>query len=405
MIKNVFSYCNGVLSAEAMPLAEIAEDMDTPFYCMSAKQIRRNGREVAKSIANICGMMDYAVRSNSNLAVLRLLAEGGACAEVVSAGELERVLEGGLHPDKIMMSGIGKTRDDIAAALLSNVSGIRVDSMSELRLIEQVAECLGKVAPLFLHVNLTLGSYHQGFAIDQLVDVSKYLASAPHCHLKGLSASCADESSAKKLARVVAFFRDAGFAIGFLSLAGQPDIPYESQDPGLFPAFLNLVYQHIVPLGCSLRLTYGPRLVGDAGALVARVLHVKKTNDKTSVFIDASISDCAGPHFYDYRHEVLPVREPFGAETKPMTVLGPLGGSVDVFGTHNLPATIKAGDLLAVMQTGAGRAVATMVSGRPLLPEVLVSGAQYAVIRRRLAVSEQMAWESCPDWMVTGRVA
>lgn len=400
MTKNVFSYRNGVLSAEAMPLAEIAEEMDTPFYCISTKQLRRNARVVADSVSGIVPYIHYAARVNANLAVLRVMAESGAGAEVVSAGELERAIEGGISPDKIIMAGTGKTHDDVAAALLANVSMIYVSSLSELALVNSVAECLGKKASIALVVGFDGEENTSTISLGQMVGVLGELMAADHCQLKGFAGVCLNKQSCDNVVKMIQMFRDAGFAASFLGLFGHASLPFDGNGFSSFENYVAMLRARIVPLGCALSMQFGRRLVSDAGALVTRVLHVERTGQAKSISIDAGLSDCTGASFFKIKNEIIPVREDSNCEHMSTMVLGPHGGSADSFGHHVVPSTVKAGDLVAIMNVGAyGSVMASTFGGRSLIAEIMVSASQYAVIRRRLAVSEQMGWEACPEWL------
>lgn len=400
MTKNVFSYRNGVLCAEAMPLAEVAEEIDTPFYCMSTKQLRRNVRVVTSSLEGIVSYVHYAVRVNSNLAVLRVMAECGAGAEVVSVGELERAIEGGISPDKIIMAGSSKTRDDVAAALLANVSMIYACSLSELSMINEVAMTLGKKAPVSLVVSFDDGDTPSAFSLSQMVAALNCLMCSDACSLKGFAGVCLSKEASDNVVKIVEMFRSAGFAIGFLGLFGHANLPFDGEGFTSFESYVEVLHKKIVPLGCSLSAQFGRRLVSDAGTLVARVLHVERSGAVWSLSVDAALNDCAGPAIFQVKNEIIPVREDSNCESRSSSVLGPHGGQTDSFGDYVMPATVKAGDLVSIMNVGAyGSVMASTFGGRSLIPEIMVSAAQYAVIRRRLAVSEQMGWEAYPEWL------
>lgn len=400
MTKNVFSYKNGVLCAEAMPLAEIAQDVETPFYCMSTKQLQRNARLITASVITITSCIHYAVRVNASLAVLRVMAESGTGAEVVSVGELERAIESGMHPSKIIMAGTGKTRDDIAAALMANVSMLYASSLSELTLINEVACVLGKKAPVALVVSFDDKENASAFSLSQMIDALNCFLCSEACDLKGFAGACRNKTSCDNAVRLIDMFRNAGFAVRYLGLFGHASLPFNGKGSSSFEDYVAMINEKIVPLGCYLSMQFGRHLVSDAGALVARVSHVKRDGSTWSVSIDAGINDCSGPSFFQLKNDVIPVREDMCCERRSASILGPHGGSADSFGDHVLPATVKAGDYVSIMQVGAyGSVMASTFGGRSLIPEIMVSAAQYAVIRRRLAVAEQMGWEAYPEWL------
>ncbi len=407
MTKNVFSYRNGVLCTEAMPLAEIAEEIDTPFYCLSTKQLQRNARVLTQSVEGVVPYVHYAARVNPNLAVLRSMASHGVGAEVVSVGELERAIESGILPSKIIMAGKGKCRDDIAAALLADVSVIYASSLSELSLINEVAACLNKTAPVALVVGFDGLPMPSAFSLEQMGEALACLMQSTACSLQGFAGVCLNQATCEHVVKIVHMFRDSGLAVAYLGLFGHTSLPFDGKSYTSFESYVGLLRKHIVPLGCSLSMQFGSRLVSDAGALVARVAHVDRSGSSLSVTLDVALSECAGPAFFQAKNEIIPVREDLYCEHRTTSVLGPHGGRTDSFGNYVLPATVKPGDLVSIMNVGAyGSVMASMYGGRSLIPEIMVSASQYAVIRRRLAVAEQMGWEAYPEWLEkNGRVA
>jgi len=353
------------------------------------------------------------------------LADCGAGAEIGNAGELERALEGGMLPSKIMMSGPGKTHDDIAAALLAGIMQINAESLSELRLIEKVASVLGKTARISLRINTHFGVERAtqpdpttklikaGFVFDELGEALKIVLSCAHLTFAGLAVhvesngtDCAAYRACyQKLAMIVGLLRDQGIAVAHIDLGGSCPGADDRAEP-FFSEYVALVRDIIQPLGCSLSFETGRSLVGDAGVLVTRLLHVNEGESTPCLVLDAGLNDLMDASLHNMRHEIIPVRED-NEPHRSVSITGPLCDANDTFGTsYMIPRTLNAGDLVAIMQTGAyGSAMASSYSGRPLVPEVLVSGAQFALVRRRIAVAEQMGWESIPDWMVIHRAA
>ncbi len=426
MNKSAVSYRNGVLCAEALPLAEIAENVDTPFYCTSVKQLQRNYRAFAGPFEDLKATVHYAVKANANVAVIRVLAACGAGADITSSGELERALEGGVHPEKIVFSGVGKTRDDIAAALLAGILQINAESLPELLLIDEVAQILGKKAPVALRVNpdvhagthekISTGHKETKFGIDltQLGEAVAFVLSRPALSFTGLTVHVGSHlqdyepfrRAYARLADITRLFRAQGIAVERLDLGGGVGIPYDGQTLAPFEAYVRAVRETVGDLGCALSFEPGRRLVGDASVLVARVVHVKKTPHKTWLVLDAGMNDLVRPAMYGARHEIIACREMSGEALRPFSIAGPVCESSDLFGEDYFLPSLAAGDLVAILQAGAyGSSMSSTYNGRALIPEILVSGVQHAVVRRRVAVAEQMMWESVPDWMVLSRVA
>lgn len=423
---SVFAYRNGALCAEALPLAEIAEDVETPFYCTSAEQLRRNYTAFTAPFEGLAFQTYYAVRANATLAVIRTLADCGAGAQVTSAGELERALEAGVQPSRILLGGVGKDRDDLSAALLAGAARIHVESLSELSLLQQIAGLLGRRAPVALRLNLGLaplpcggpslglGEGKFGLSLDQLAPaLAQVFAADSMLDFKGLAihigAHIKDaalfEQAFARLAQIVKLCRAQGLAIDHLDLGSGLGQTGGTHD--CFAAYVRAVREHLAPLGCALSFAPGRRLVGDAGVLVTRLLHVKESAGRRFYVVDAGMNDLVRPALYGARHEIIPVREsPDPSPLSRLSVVGPVSESNDQFGDCYLMPAATEGDLLAIMHAGAyGSAMASTYNGRALVPEVLVSGADYGVVRRRVAVAEQMEWEAFPDWMELGDAA
>jgi diaminopimelate decarboxylase len=426
MTKSVFAYRNGVLCVEAIPLAEIAEEVDTPFYCTSAKQLQRNYRAFAQPFADLDATVHYAVKANANLAVIRVLADCGAGADITSAGELERALEGGVDPKKIVFSGVGKTRDDIAAALLAGICQINAESLSELTLIDQVATILGLAAPVSLRINpdvdanthKKISTGHKGVKfgldIDQLAPALALIMDSKVMTFKGLTVHVGSHlhdyepfrACYGKLAMIVRALREQNISVERVDLGGGVGIPYDGKTVAPFSQYVDIVREVVAPLGCAISFEPGRKLVGDAAVLVTRVVHVKETEGKTFLIVDAGMNDLVRPAMYGARHEIIAVREDPAQERRAYSVVGPICETSDLFGDDYQLPCLQQGDLVSIMQAGAyGSAMSSNYNGRPLIPEVLVSGAQHALIRRRIAVAEQLGWESIPDWMVISRAA
>ncbi len=409
-----FSYCNDALCAEAIPLAEIAEEMATPFYVTSAEGIRRNVHGLFAPFSGAEVRLDYALRAKPDLAIVHLLALAGAGAEVSSAGELERALEGGIRPERIVLAGFRKNKDDLLAALISGVDRITVETPSELVMIGEIAAVLGRAAPVSLRVDLaaleeTAGQKTGlGFDLEQLSEAVRLIWSTPSFAFKGFSvrarphlqSGLALRKAYKRLADITSLFRAQGLLVERLDLGS---VPPEGETGVSFAQRAAFVEELLAPLGCVLSFTAGRRLVGEASALVARVLHVKKTAEGQSAVLEAGTGDLLYPAA-DAACEILPLRAGCSAPLSS-DVIGPSGEAKDVFGARVLLPPLAVGDAVAILQSCSLKNALPTAAPRLAVPEVLVSGARHAVIRRRMAVAEQMEWEPLPEWMGVERAA
>ncbi len=416
-MSSAFSYKRGALCAEGVPLETIAAEVGTPFYCYSTAQLQKNYREFEGAFGGRKIGVHYAIKANPNRAVIRTLADCGAGADVTSAGELERALDAGVAPDKIVFSGVGKRRDEIEAALLAGIHQINVESIPELQAISAGASALGRTAPIALRVNpdVSARTYQKTstaelgtkFGIDhvQVGEAMKLATSLPGFAFKGFTVHIGSHvhdyepfrQGYAKLAELVKTTRAQGVKVERLDLGGGVGIPYDGETLPPFSDYAKIVIETTGGLDCELSFEPGRRLVGDAGVLVSRVTYVKKGAARTFAIIDAGMNDLIRPAMYGARHSIVPVRE--GGDAITADVVGPICETSDLFGKdYRLPA--KPGDLLAILQAGAyGAAMSSVYNGRPLIPEVLVAGDRFSIVRRRIAVAEQICWESLPFWL------
>ncbi len=423
---SAFSYRNGVLCAEAVPLETVAADIGTPCYVYSTEQLKRNYREFADAFRGMQVSIHYANKANANQAVTRVLAECGAGVDITSVGELERAVYAGVKPDKIIYSGVGKRRDEIMAALLAGVYQLNVESIPELRQISEVANELKKRAPIALRVNpdvdartykkTSTGEMGTKFGIDhtQVDEAIKLATGLPALDFKGFTVHIGSHvhdyepfrEAYRKLAELVHATRAKGIEVSRLDLGGGVGIPYDGQTLAPFSDYATIVRETVGDLGCALSFEPGRRLAGDAGVLIGRVIYDKQAVTKRFLILDAGMNDLLRPAMYEARHSILPVRENSSANTVPADVVGPVCETSDSFGAdYNLPG-VGQGDLVAILQAGAySAAMSSTYNGRPLIPEVLVSGTQYSVVRRRISVAEQITWESTPPWMGLGKTS
>ncbi|WP_457798694.1 diaminopimelate decarboxylase [Methylocystis sp. S23] len=418
-----FDYRSGALFAEEVALSDIAGAVGTPFYCYSAATIRRHFRVFSEAFAGLDALVCYAMKANSNQAVLRLLAKEGAGMDVVSGGELARALAAGAPGSKITFSGVGKTEEEIAAALDAGIFCFNVESEPELGAISRVASAKGVTAPVSLRVNpdvdarthkkISTGKAENKFGVPLSHAREVYARAAK---LPGIEVAGADmhigsqltdlepfDEAFTLLAELVRELRADGHRISHVDLGGGLGIPYhEGDDPQSYhpERYAEIVRKHFGGLGCKLVFEPGRLIVGNAGVLVTRVIYVKQGEAKTFVIVDAGMNDLVRPTLYDAHHDILPVRESKDRAEIVADVVGPVCETGDYLALERKMPEARPGELLAVLTAGAYGAVqAGTYNTRPLIPEVLVDGVRYAVIRPRPSVAELIAMDRAPDWI------
>lgn len=414
-MNNGFSYQNGTLFAEKVSLEKIAVEVGTPFYCYSTARLQDNYRNFADSFKNLKTKIYYAVKTNPNTAVIRLLAACGAGADVTSAGELERALYAGIKAENIIFSGVGKTKDEISNALKLGIYQFNVESIPELRALSAIATELGKRAPMALRINPNVAAHTHfklatsetgvKFGIDmaQLDEAMALVRGLPSLDFKGFQVHVGTHlhdyedfnEAFGKLADAVRVWQAKGYNVERLDLGGGVGIPYDGQKLAPFSDYADIVHRTIGNLGCEICFEPGRKLAGDAGVMVSRVVYDKKGISKRFLILDAGMNDLVRPAMYEARHSIIPVRENNRGNDELADVVGPVCETGDLFGVdYRLPG-VGQGDLVAFLQAGAyGAAMSSNYNGRPIIPEVLVSGDAYKVIRRRVTVAEQIDWEA-----------
>jgi diaminopimelate decarboxylase len=419
-----FDYRGGVLHAEEVSLATLAEAVGTPFYCYSSATIERHYRVFTGAFADVEKLVCYALKANSNQAVIATLARLGAGADVVSEGELKRALAAGITPDKIMFSGVGKTARELALAIDLGLFCINVESEAELDLISAIACSKGRVIDVSLRVNpdvdarthakIATGKAESKFGIPLRRARGAYARAA---QLPGLRVAGVDmhigsqitelepfENAFAVLADFVAALRADGHHIEHLDLGGGLGIAYHDGDQPPQPCeYAGVVKRATLNLDCRLIFEPGRLLVGNAGVLVTRVLYLKPGEPKTFIIVDAGMNDLIRPTLYDAYHEIRPVHvSPGSRRVIHADVVGPVCESGDFLASGRYLNEPQAGDLLAVMSTGAYGAVeASTYNTRALVPEVLVNGQAWALVRPRLEVEELIARDRLPPWLAS----
>ena len=400
---NYFNYKEQELFAEDVPIATLAKKLGTPLYIYSARTLRRHFRVLREAFRNDDVLICFAMKALSNLSVLKLFSEMGAGFDIVSVGELMRCLRAGADPRKIVFSGVGKTDEEIEAALAANILMINVESRPELGRISAIASRLGIDAPVSLRVNpdldpgthphISTGHRDSKFGIP-LSQVGEYYAEArhlPRLELAGLSTHIGSQitdtgpfvEASEKVARIVRDLRNDGIALKYLDLGGGLGIPYQEEPPP--PSdYAAALMAPLRGLGVKFIIEPGRVLVGNAGILVTKVLYVKETDVKRFVVIDGAMNDLIRPVLYEAFHDIRPVIK--RAERKIVTadVVGPVCESGDFFARERDLPEAQTGDLLAVMSAGAyGFVMASNYNSRPRPPEVIVNGAEFQVVRER----------------------
>ncbi|MEQ8665532.1 MAG: diaminopimelate decarboxylase [Rhodospirillales bacterium] len=420
-----FTYKNGELHAEDVPLRVIAEEIGTPFYCYSRATMTRHYKVFAEALSGLDALICYAVKANGNLAVIRTLASLGAGADVVSAGELERALAAGVPAEKIVFSGVGKTGPEIAQALDAGIMQINVESEPELEAISALASARGMEIPVSVRVNpdvdakthakITTGKRENkfGIEIERAPGVYKRAATLPGIKLVGVAMHIGSQlgeltpyrTAYKRMADLVERLRVDGHAIDRVDLGGGLGIPYFDDAADFVPPspadYGNIVRETVGHLGCRLLFEPGRVIMGNAGVLVARTVYVKEGETRRFLILDAAMNDLIRPALYSAHHAIEPVSEPVsGAARAPYDVVGPICETGDTFAKERLLPTMTAGDLVAFRSAGAyGATMASTYNARPLIAEVMVDGGRFSEVRRRVPTREMMGFESIPDWL------
>ena len=414
-----FDYIGGSLAAGPVRLADVAAEVGTPVYVYSADAIEAAYREFEAALApaRIC----YAMKANGNLAVLRLLAGLGAGADVVSEGELRRALAAGIAPEKVVFSGVGKTDAEMEAALRSGILQINCESASEVRSLSRIAARLGLTASVALRINpdVDAGTLDQistgrktdkfGVAWTEAPALFHEAAGLPGLSMEGIAVHIGSQlgdlepyrRAFGRVAELARMLEADGIAIRRLDLGGGFGIRYRDETPLPLAGYARVVEEEVGGLGCELVVEPGRRLVGPAGVLLARVVAVKETPARRFVIVDAGMNDLVRPMMYGAWHDILPLAAPpEGAEYRPADVVGPVCETTDKFADERLLPPLEAGDLVAFCEAGAyGAVMASTYNGRPLVPEVLVRGGRFDVVRARPTFEEDLALERLPDWL------
>jgi diaminopimelate decarboxylase len=416
-----FAYRDGVLFAQDVPLARIAQEVGTPVYVYAQATLERHFLALQEAFSAHRPLIAFAVKANGNLAVLALLAGLGAGADVVSAGEIERALAAGIAPERIIFSGVGKTAEELRYALGLGLYQINVESPAELVLLESLAKDTGTRPVCALRVNPDIGagghskittgqaSSKFGVSLEQAEALYAQAAASSALRPVGLAMHIGSQiTDLQPLERAIGLMRAAaerlrarGLPLLRLDLGGGLAAPYAESDslPGPL-AYAQAVTRALAGFNVELALEPGRVIAANAGVLLTRVIRVQERAERRIIVLDAGMNDLLRPALYDARHEILPVRAVPNAGLELVDLVGPVCESSDCFAADiRLPA-LAAGDLACIMTSGAyGASMSSSYNARPLVPEVLVHGAHYALVRRRQSVAEQMRLETVPSWL------
>lgn len=418
-----FLYRNGQLHAEDVPLRQIAASVGTPFYCYSAATLTRHYTLFTEALSPLPHLVCFAVKSLSNVAVLKLLGDLGAGMDVVSEGEYRRARAAGVPGDRIVFSGVGKTRAEMATALTGGIRQFNVESEPELRALSEVAAGLGIPAPVALRVNpdvdakthdkISTGRKEDKFGIplDQARALYALAASLPGLQVVGVDMHIGSqltdlapfEAAYEKMADLVLALRADGHVIDRLDLGGGLGIPYTrgNEAPPLPLEYGAMVKRVLGHLDCEIEIEPGRLISGNSGVLVAQVIWRKQGTGREFLILDAAMNDLVRPAMYDAHHDIVPVDEvPPGTPQPPVDIVGPVCESGDTFAKGRPMPLLDAGDLVAFRSAGAyGAVMSSEYNSRPLVPEVLVQGDHYAVIRARPTFDEMIARDTIPEWL------
>ena len=414
-------YQDDNLFLEGVSLQDIADQIETPVYCYSSSVLERNFLDFQRACAESQPLICFAVKANSNLAVLRHLAILGSGADVVSEGELRKALAAGIPAEKIVFAGVGKKPSEIRFALQSGIAQFNVESEAELESIETQAEQLGVRAPVALRVNpdvdagtnvkITTGTKSTKFGIplSRALDIYSTLSTSQWIHPRGISVHIGSQLTSlepfrhafNQVVLLIAEIRARGLIVESLDLGGGLGVTYDSEQPPSFAEYGQLVRSVTKDLDCQVILEPGRCLVATAGLLLAEVILVKTQESRSFVVLDAAFNDLLRPGLYEAYHRIIPVKlDSENRKQRRFDFVGPVCESSDTFCLDEKSSELQSGELVAILTAGAyGAVMASTYNTRPLVPEVLVHGETFDVIRRRESYDEMLRRDRIPDWL------
>ena len=417
-----FLYRDGKLFAENVSVAEIAAEVGTPFYLYSTATLERHFKLFDDALEDMEHLVCYAMKAASNQAILKTLAACGAGMDVVSGGEYARAKAAGVSGDKIVFSGVGKTVDEIEAALSGGIRQFNVESEPEMEAINMVALRLGVVAPITIRVNpdvdakthakIATGKSENkfGIPISRARDVYAHAASLKGLKIVGIDVHIGSqltelepfELAYNKVAELTETLRADGHEIKRLDLGGGLGIPYtrSNEAPPLPVEYGAMIKKTLGHLGCEIEIEPGRLIAGNAGIMVSQVIYVKKGEDREFMIVDAAMNDLIRPAMYEAHHDIVALNEAeAGVEQVSYDIVGPVCESGDTFAKSRVMPPVRAGDMIAFRSAGAyGAVMSSEYNSRPLIPEVLVKDGEFAIIRKRPTVQEMIERDQVPSW-------
>lgn len=418
-----FIYRNGILHAEDVAITEIAAAVGTPFYVYSQATLTRHFRVFDEALNGMNRLICYAMKANSNIAILKILGDLGAGMDVVSGGEYLRAKAAGISGDKIVFSGVGKTREEMALAIKNGIRQFNVESEAELKVLNEVALSLGAIAPITLRVNpdvdakthakIATGKSENKFGIPILKaqEVYSIAASMEAIDVVGIDVHIGSQLTDlepfrlayKKVAELTKVLRQDGHNIRRLDLGGGLGIPYESsnQSPPLPEDYAKVIHETVGDLDCEIEIEPGRLLTGNAGLMVSSVIYNKSGEGRDFMIVDAAMNDLIRPALYEAYHEIIPVIESTeNSETQDYDIVGPVCETGDTFANKRALTPVADGEMVAFRSAGAyGAVMASEYNTRPLIPEILVHGDQFSIIRDRPSIEAIIKRDIIPDWL------
>jgi len=416
-----FAYKNGVLHADAVPLPEIAAAAGTPTYVYSASVIADNYRAYVDAFGGQRADIHFALKANGNLAIVSLLGGLGAGADIVSLGEMKRALAAGIPADRIVFSGVGKTRDELAAAIDAGIAQINIESEPELVLLDQLAQAMGRRQRIALRINpdvdarthdkISTGKRGDkfGIAYDDVVTLYRRAAAMPGVLPVGLAVHIGSQltdlmpyrRAYRRIAELAQTLRAEGLEVETIDLGGGIGIVYNDEQPPSLTDYAQIVCETVGNLGCRLAIEPGRSIVALAGVLLSRVVYRKTGGERDILILDAGMNDLMRPALYGAWHPILPVDQPLaGTPLEPTDVVGPVCESGDTFARGRPLPPVAADSLMTFGAAGAYSAsMSSTYNARPLAAEVMVQGDRFDIVRPRQAIEAMFATERIPGWV------
>ncbi len=419
-----FDYSGGRLFCEGVALEDIADAVGTPCYVYSTATLVRHARVITEAFKGQDVLIAYSVKANGNLAVLSTLGREGCGADVVSGGEMHRALAAGIPASRIVFSGVGKTAAEMADALQLGIHQFNIESAAELHALSAVAARLGRTAPVALrvnpdiaaggHPNISTGKQGDKFGVPWAEAEPLYAEAAglPGIRIVGVDVHIGSQigdlapmrAAFDKVVALALRLRASGHAITRIDLGGGLGIPYrDTEAPPAPSAYAAMIAEVTAGHGFEVILEPGRVIVGNAGVLLTTALYEKPAPDRTFLIVDAGMNDLIRPALYDAHHEVRPLNASgAGATERVYDIVGPICESTDKFASGRRMVAVRPGERLAFMSAGAyGAVLSSAYNARPLVPEVLVNGDRFDIVRRRPTFEEMVALEQVPAWLMT----